>query len=123
MMRRTDVFGDWLFLGEFEDSTGLGLAAMLVRRWGVGSGGRLLRQQSLLTINSLPTLIARLKADIEDIANTRRVRQTPPKPEAEDVFLDAEEDDLPISVLKKKVSIQKAQPKATYSAAAAGKQN
>ena len=85
-------------------------------------GETLLRQQALLTINSLPTLIARLKADIEDIANTRRVRQTPPKPEAEDEFVDAEEDDLPIAVLKQKVSSQKAQPKATYSAAAAGKQ-
>ena len=85
-------------------------------------GDTLLRQQALLTINSLPTLIARLKADIEDIANTRRVRQTPPKPEAEDEFVDAEEDDLPITVLKQKVSSQKAQPKATYSAAAAGKQ-
>jgi hypothetical protein len=85
-------------------------------------GDTLLRQQALLTINSLPTLISRLKADIEDIANTRRVRQTPPTPE-EDVYLDAEEDDLPIAVLKQKVSSQKAQPKATYSAAAAGKQN
>ena len=85
-------------------------------------GETLLGQQALLTINSLPTLIARLKADIEDIANTRRVRQTPPKPEAEDEFVDAEEDDLPIAVLKQKVSSQKAQPKATYSAAAAGKQ-
>ena len=85
-------------------------------------GETLLRQQALLTINSLPTLIARLKADIEDIANTRRVRQTPPKPEAEDEFVDAEEDDLPITVLKQKVSSQKAQPKAAYSAAAAGKQ-
>ncbi len=86
-------------------------------------GDTLLRQQALLTINSLPTLIARLKADIEDITNTRRVRQTPPnKPEAEDEFVDAEEDDLPITVLKQKVSSQKAQPKATYSAAATGKQ-
>ena len=85
-------------------------------------GETLLRQQALLTINSLPTLIARLKADIADIADTRRVRQTPPTPE-EDVYLDAEEDDLPLAVLKKKVSIQKAQTKATYSAAAAGKQN
>jgi len=87
-------------------------------------GETLLRQQALLTINSLPTLIARLKADIADIADTRRVRQTPPKPEAEDVFLDAEEDDLPLAVLKQKVSGLKetAKPKATYSAAAAGKQ-
>ena len=85
-------------------------------------GETLLRQQALLTINSLPTLIARLKADIEDIAHSRRVRQTPPKPEAEDEFVDAEEDDLPITVLKQKVSSQKAQPKAAYSAAAAGKQ-
>ena len=85
-------------------------------------GETLLRQQALLTINSLPTLIARLKADIEDIANTRRVRQTPPKPEAEDEFVDAEEDDLPITVLKQKVSGLKAQPKAAYSAAATGKQ-
>ncbi len=85
-------------------------------------GETLLRQQALLTISSLPKLIARLKADIEDIANNRRVSQTPPKPEAEDVFLDAEEDDLPITVLKQKVSSQKAQPKAAYSAAATGKQ-
>ena len=84
-------------------------------------GDTLLRQQALLTINSLPTLIARLKADIADIADTRRVRQAPPTPE-EDVYLDAEEDDLPITVLKQKVSGLKAQPKATYSAAAAGKQ-
>jgi hypothetical protein len=41
MMRRTDMFGDWLLLGEFEDSTGLGLVAMLVRRRGVGRGGGL----------------------------------------------------------------------------------
>lgn len=39
MMRRTDMFGDWLLLGEFEDSTGLGLVAMLVRRRGVGRVG------------------------------------------------------------------------------------
>ena len=87
-------------------------------------GETLLRQQALLTINSLPTLIARLKADIEDIAQSRRVRQTPPTPE-EDVFVDAEEDDLPIPALKQKLTSGKklpAQPKATYSAAAAGKQ-
>jgi hypothetical protein len=90
-------------------------------------GETLLRQQALLTINSLPMLIARLKADIEDIANTRRVRQTPPTPESEDVFLDAEEDDLPIAVLKKKFDSQRLpaqqQPKPTYAASAAGKQN
>ena len=32
MMCRSDVFGDGLVLGEFEDGTGLGLVAMLVRR-------------------------------------------------------------------------------------------
>ena len=53
-------------------------------------GETFLQQLGLQTINSLPTLIARHKADIEDIANTRRVRQTPPKPEAEDEFVDTE---------------------------------
>ena len=41
MMRRTDVFGDGLVLGEFEDGAGLGLVAMLVRRRGVGRVGGL----------------------------------------------------------------------------------
>jgi hypothetical protein len=35
----TDVFGDGFVLGEFEDGTGLGLVAMLVRRRSVGRGG------------------------------------------------------------------------------------
>ena len=48
-------------------------------------GDTLLRQQALLTINSLPTLISRLKADIKDIANARNgmassKKNTPPKP-------------------------------------------
>ena len=48
-------------------------------------GDTLLRQQALLTINSLPTLISRLKADIEGITNARNgmassKKNTPPKP-------------------------------------------
>lgn len=92
-------------------------------------GETLLRQQALLTVNSLPTLIARLKADIEDLANTRQgPRPTPTPPnllDDEDEFVSAGEDDLPIAVLKQKVSGKKlpAQPKATYSAAAAGKKS
>ena len=39
MMRRSDVFGDGLVLGEFEDGAGLGEVAMLVRGGGVGRGG------------------------------------------------------------------------------------
>ena len=41
MMRCPDVFCDGFVLREFEDSAGLGLTAMLVWRWVVGSGGRL----------------------------------------------------------------------------------
>ena len=40
MMRRTDMFGDGFVLGEFEDGTGLGLVAMLVRRRVVGRARR-----------------------------------------------------------------------------------
>jgi len=48
-------------------------------------GETLLRQQALLTINSLPTLIARLKDDLEGITNARNgmassKKNTPPKP-------------------------------------------
>ena len=35
----SDVFGDGLVLWEFEDSAGLGLVAVLVRRRGVGRVG------------------------------------------------------------------------------------
>ena len=41
MMRRSDVFGDGLVLWEFEDGTGLGLVAVVVRRRGVGRVGGL----------------------------------------------------------------------------------
>jgi len=93
-------------------------------------GDTLLRQQAILTINSLPTLIARLKADIADIANASnsRVRITPPKQEDEDdeqprAFFDAagDEDDMPLSTLKEKITKATAKPKATYAASAAGK--
>ena len=90
-------------------------------------GDTILRQQALLTINSLPTLISRLKEDLADIANSR-TRQTPPKRDDEDDqqsqgFFDAtqEEDDLPLPALKQKMAAS-LKPKATYSAAAAGKQ-
>jgi len=94
-------------------------------------GDTLLRQQALLTINSLPSLISRLKADIADIANASnsRVRITPPKPDEPDDqqsqgFFDAtqEEDDLPLPALKQKMAAS-LKPKATYSAAAAGKRS
>ena len=39
MMRRTDVFGDGLVLGEFEDGAGVGVVAVVVRRRGVGRVG------------------------------------------------------------------------------------
>jgi len=94
-------------------------------------GDTLLRQQALLTINSLPTLISRLKEDLADIAgmaNPPKPRQTPPKPDEPDDqqsqgFFDAtqEEDDLPLPALKQKMAAS-LKPKATYSAAAAGKQ-
>ena len=90
-------------------------------------GETLLRQQAILTINSLPTLISRLKEDLADMANSR-IRQTPPKRDDEDDqqsqgFFDAtqEEDDLPLPALKQKMAAS-LKPKATYSAAAAGKQ-
>ena len=90
-------------------------------------GDTLLRQQALLTINSLPSLISRLKEDLADMANSR-TRQTPPKQDDADDqqsqgFFDAtqEEDDLPLPALKQKMAAS-LKPKATYSAAAAGKQ-
>ena len=95
-------------------------------------GDTLLRQQAILTINSLPTLIARLKADIADIANASnsRVRPTPPKQEDVDddrprAFFDAaeDEDDLPLPTLKEKITKATAKPKATYAASAAGKRS
>jgi hypothetical protein len=86
----------------------------------------------LLTINSLPSLISRLKADIADIAgmaNPPQPRQTPPQPDEPDDqqsqgFFDAtqEEDDLPLPALKQKMAAS-LKPKATYSAAAAGKRS
>ena len=93
-------------------------------------GETLLRQQAILTINSLPSLIARLKTDIADIANASnsRVRVTPPKQEDEDdeqprAFFDAagDEDDMPLPTLKEKITKATAKPKATYAASAAGK--
>jgi hypothetical protein len=95
-------------------------------------GDTLLRQQAILTINSLPTLISRLKADIADIANASnsRVRLTPPKQEDEDdeqppAFFDAtgDEDDMPLTTLKEKITKATAKPKATYAASAAGKRS
>ena len=95
-------------------------------------GDTLLRQQSILTINSLPTLISRLKADIADIANATnsRVRPTPLKPDEGDddrprAFFDAagDEDDLPLPTLKEKITKATAKPKATYAASAAGKRS
>ena len=93
-------------------------------------GDTLLRQQAILTINSLPTLISRLKADIADIANAAKPRQTPPKQEDQDdeqppAFFDAagDEDDLPLPTLKEKITKATAKPKATYAASAAGKRS
>ena len=94
-------------------------------------GDTLLRQQAILTINSLPTLIARLKADIADIANATKPRLTPPKQEDQDqdeqppAFFDAagDEDDLPLPTLKEKITTATAKPKATYAASAAGKRS
>ena len=43
-------------------------------------GDTLLRQQALLTINSLPTLISRLKEDLADMAGMANPRPPPPQP-------------------------------------------
>ena len=84
-------------------------------------GDTLLKQQALLTITSLPSIIARLREDIGVIANARNgmassKKRTPPKARRK-------EEDRTAPRRRKHLSMKRLKKKSSSSSASLGKSN